>query len=57
MIGGRSREDGGSYPVSKTALRHGAGVEREVETPAEAYAGLGRRQPGRPQGWDQLPWA
>jgi uncharacterized cupin superfamily protein len=57
MIGGRSREDGGSYPVSETALRHGAGVEREVETSAEAYAGLGRGQPGRPLEWDQLPWS
>ena len=57
MMGGRSREDGGSYPVSETALRHGAGVEREVETPAEAYAGLGRRQPGLPPDWHQLPWS
>ena len=57
MVGGRSREDGGSYPVSDAAVRHGAGVAREVETPEEAYAGHGRRQPGRPPGWNQLPWS
>jgi hypothetical protein len=25
------------YPVSKAALKHGAGVERETADPAEAY--------------------
>ena len=28
------------YPVSEVALKHGAGVEQEVHTGAEAYAGL-----------------
>jgi uncharacterized cupin superfamily protein len=57
MIGGRSREDRGSYPVSEAAVRHGAGLEQEVETPEEAYAGVSRPQRGRPSGWDALPWA
>jgi quercetin dioxygenase-like cupin family protein len=28
------------YPVSKVALRHGGGVERETSKPADAYASL-----------------
>ena len=57
MNGGRSREYGGSYPVSEAALRHGAGVDQEVATSAEAYAGHPRRGAGRPDDWDLLPWA
>jgi uncharacterized cupin superfamily protein len=33
-----ARKGGASYPVDETAVRLGAGVEREVESPAEAYA-------------------
>ena len=28
----------------------------ETANPREAYARFERPQPGRPQGWEQLPW-
>jgi len=31
-------DDWGGYPVDETALRHGAGVEKETTDPKEAYA-------------------
>ena len=39
-VGARGRGVGGGiiYPVSEIASRHGAGVERETTSPAEAYA-------------------
>jgi hypothetical protein len=56
MIGAR-REDGGIvYPRSETALAHGAGVERETPSPAEAYAPFPRWRLGRPDS-PHLPWA
>ena len=38
-VGARGRGIGGGivYPVSEAAARHGAGVERETTSPAEAY--------------------
>ncbi len=45
------------YPRSELALRHGAGVETETTSPAEAYAPFPKWQPGRPQSWTGLPWA
>jgi uncharacterized cupin superfamily protein len=45
------------YPRSDLALRHGSGVETETTVPAEAYAPLPKWQPGRPESWDELPWA
>jgi len=44
MIGAR-RGGGINYPVSDVALRHGAGVAVEVDSPSDAYAGL---EPWRP---------
>jgi uncharacterized cupin superfamily protein len=38
MIGGRFEPDRILYPRSEVALRHGAGVERETESPDESYA-------------------
>ena len=35
----------GGYPVEEAALRHGAGVDRETNGAAEAYAGLPTREP------------
>jgi len=49
-------EKGIVYPRSELALRHGAGVEKETTLPAEAYAGLEKWKPGRPDSWDGLPW-
>jgi hypothetical protein len=56
MMGARA-ERSIVYPVSEAARRHGAGVERETSSPIEAYAGVSRPEPGRPAGWDALPWA
>jgi uncharacterized cupin superfamily protein len=62
MTGARSREWPGLgfvYPRSELALRHGAGVETETTSPAEAWAQLGipAWKLERPDGWDDLPWA
>src|SRR5436190_447848 len=38
MIGARTRGKDVVYPASETARRHGAGVEMETHSPAEAYA-------------------
>jgi uncharacterized cupin superfamily protein len=42
----------GAYPVDETALRHGAGVEKETSVPQEAYAAFPTVGPTRYQdGW------
>jgi uncharacterized cupin superfamily protein len=55
MAGARTGwpEKGIVYPRSQTALRHGAGVERETAVPAEAYAPFPPWRPGRldDSGW------
>jgi uncharacterized cupin superfamily protein len=45
------------YPRSELALRHGAGVETETSSPAEAYAPFPKWLPGRPESFVGLPWA
>jgi hypothetical protein len=50
-------EKGIVYPRSELALRHGAGVEAETTSPAEAYAPFPKWQPGPPESWAGLPWA
>ena len=45
------------YPRSALALRHGAGVEAETSSPAEAYAPFPKWRPGPPTSWAGLPWA
>lgn len=50
-------EKGIVYPRSELALRHGAGVESETSSPAEAYAALPKWKPGPPEDWNGLPWA
>jgi hypothetical protein len=59
MVGARIGwpEKGIVYPRSVLARRHGAGVDTETTSPAEAYAPFPRWQPGPPVGWDGLPWA
>jgi len=46
MVGGRFEPDRILYPRSELALRYGAGVEKDTESPDESYAG---RPEGRPQ--------
>jgi uncharacterized cupin superfamily protein len=50
-------EKGIVYPRSELALRHGAGVESETASPAEAYARFPKWRPGPPADWAGLPWA
>jgi uncharacterized cupin superfamily protein len=55
MMGGRTTDV--LYPRSELALRHGAGVETETTSPAEALSPFPRWHLGRPPTWDALPWA
>jgi hypothetical protein len=57
MTGGRTGENRVVYPRSDVARRHGAGVENEASSGAEAYAPFPKWQPGRPASWAGLPWA
>jgi hypothetical protein len=50
-------EEGIVYPRSELALRHGAGVEVETTSPAEAYAPVPKWQLGPPASWAGLFWA
>ena len=43
---------------SEVALRHGASVERDTASDAEAGAPFrGRWRVARPESWDELPWS
>jgi uncharacterized cupin superfamily protein len=57
MVGARERGREIVYPVSELALRHGAGVQEETRSPAEAYADAPEDRLARPACWDELPWA
>jgi uncharacterized cupin superfamily protein len=56
MTGARRDGDTIVYPRSDAARAHGAGVETETQSPAEAYAPFARWQPRRPTAWQDLPW-
>ena len=56
MTGARTREKHTVYPASGLARRHGAGVEAETSSPAEAYAPFPHWQPERPDRSLGLPW-
>ncbi len=57
MVGSRAPDERVFYPVSELAQRYDASVERETDSPAEAYARFPKSQPGHPPGWDRLPWS
>jgi uncharacterized cupin superfamily protein len=57
MTGARSSDGTIVYPRSQLALDHGAGVEEETSSPHDAYARFGHWRLGRPESWQQLPWA
>jgi len=57
MVGARKADRKIHYPISDVAARHAASVETETDSPAEAYASYPPVKPGRPEGWDSLPWA
>jgi hypothetical protein len=56
MTGARVENKETIYPRSELAIRHGAGVETDTSSPAEAYAPFPKWKDGRPQSWDGLPW-
>jgi hypothetical protein len=47
----QGRDEGGAYTVDETAIRSGAGVERETIESDEAYARFPARKPTRYGGW------
>ncbi len=51
MTGGRTRRKSIVYPASDLARRHGAGVDTETSSPADAYAQFPRWLPERPDRW------
>ena len=52
-VGSRLRgEPSAAFPADETAVRHGAGVERETTSPADAYAAFSRPIPSAyREGW------
>jgi uncharacterized cupin superfamily protein len=56
MTGARVENKEIVYPRSELAIRHGACVETETSSPAEAYAPFPKWKDGRPKSWDGLPW-
>jgi uncharacterized cupin superfamily protein len=56
MTGARREGDTIVYPASERARARGAGVERETNEPAEAYAQFTHWRLGRPEAWPDLPW-
>ena len=57
MAGARGDEWHVTYLVSELALRHGAGAERELNSPRAAYVDFEPSRRSRPSYWDRLPWA
>ena len=57
MTGARAGSRNIRYPDSELARSHGAGVDTETSSPAEAYAPFPHWLPGRPRGWSRLPWS
>jgi uncharacterized cupin superfamily protein len=47
MVGARDEREKLEYPVSDIARRHGAGVDKETDSAAEAYAALPRPEPAQ----------
>jgi uncharacterized cupin superfamily protein len=56
MTGARKNARHSVFAGSELALRHGAGVERETDSPAEAYAPFGHWRPAPSPPLDGLPW-
>jgi uncharacterized cupin superfamily protein len=57
MVGARGEEGDVFYPSSELAQRHGAAAAEDTNSPRDAYAPFGRREPGKPSSWDAQPWS
>jgi uncharacterized cupin superfamily protein len=55
-LGARNADGSILYARDETALRLGAGVEEDTDTPVEAYAPFPKWEAGRPAAWESLPW-
>jgi uncharacterized cupin superfamily protein len=56
-VGARHETERLHYPASELAAKYGASAEVDTPDPGEAYARFERPEPGRPEYWNQLPWA
>lgn len=56
-VGRRPGDEELLYPASELAAKYGASALEDTADPGEAYARFERPQPGRPECWDELPWA
>jgi len=57
MTGSRGADWNAVYPDSELARRYDASARKETAVPIEAYEGYEYPVPGRPPGWERLPWA
>jgi uncharacterized cupin superfamily protein len=57
MIGARGPGITYHYPVCEAAIRLGAGVETETDSPDEAYTNAAPLVTERPSNWNDLPWS
>ena len=55
-LGARNENGTILYARDETALRHGAGVEQDTDTPGDAYEPFPKWEAGRPAAWYSLPW-
>ena len=56
-VGARNGSKSLHYPVSELAAKYGASAEEDTTEPRKAYERFDRPQPGRPDYWNELPWA
>jgi uncharacterized cupin superfamily protein len=56
MVGARTTAKEITFPVWDVARGHGAGVDKDTNSPAEAHAPLPHWMPKRPE-FDGVPWA
>jgi hypothetical protein len=57
VTGARSEDEELHCPVWEVAAHHGASAMEATDSPEVAYAHYEESRPGRPAGWDALPWA
>jgi len=56
-VGTRPETERLRYPASELAAKYGASAREDTTNPEEAYARFDRPRPGRPDYWNELPWA
>ena len=56
-VGTRPEQEELFYPRSELAAKYDASAEADTPNPREAYSRFGHVEPGRPEYWNDLPWA